>query len=85
VLSTFLHAGLRVQQASGVPHALFGRKINAKLGRIAPRECEGVCTTVIARLDRAIQYSETLMMESKGRGVLDTPPSRSMTVLAVEI
>jgi hypothetical protein len=27
---------------------------------------------------RAIQYSETPMMESKSRGVLDTPPSRSM-------
>jgi len=35
---------------------------------------------VIARLDRAIQYSETPVMESKSRGVLDTPLSRSMTV-----
>src|SRR5260221_11612154 len=25
--------------ASGIPHALFGRKIYANLGRIAPREC----------------------------------------------
>src|ERR1700674_2454588 len=28
---------------------------------------------------RAIQYSEASMMESIGRGVLDTPPSRGMT------
>jgi hypothetical protein len=33
------------------------------------------------RLRRAIQYSETPMMESRGRGVLDTPLSRSMTAL----
>jgi hypothetical protein len=31
---------------------------------------------------RAIQYSETPMIESKGRGVLDTPLSRSMTASA---
>jgi hypothetical protein len=31
---------------------------------------------------RAIQYSEAPMMESMGRGVLDTPLSRSMTVFA---
>src|SRR5947207_13838752 len=29
---------------------------------------------VIARLDRAIQYSEAPVMEQKSRGVLDTPP-----------
>jgi hypothetical protein len=28
---------------------------------------------VIARLDRAIQYSETFVIESIGRGVLDAP------------
>jgi hypothetical protein len=28
-------------------------------------------TTVIARLDRAIQYAETVVIESTGRGVLD--------------
>jgi hypothetical protein len=27
-----------VHWASGIPHALFGRKINASLGRIAPRD-----------------------------------------------
>jgi hypothetical protein len=36
---------------------------------------------VIARLDRAIQYLETVVIESIGRGVLDSPPSRGMTVL----
>jgi hypothetical protein len=34
---------------------------------------------VIVRLDRTIQYSRVLVMESKGCGVLDTPLSRSMT------
>src|SRR5882724_4276614 len=32
-----MHTRLRVQRAPGVPHALFGREINAQLGRIAPR------------------------------------------------
>ncbi len=31
------HTRLRVQRAPGVPHALFGRKIHQRLGRIAPR------------------------------------------------
>jgi len=35
--------------------------------------------TVIVRLDRTIQYSRALVMESKSCGVLDTPLSRSMT------
>jgi hypothetical protein len=34
------------------------------------------------RLRRATQYSEASMMDSKGRGVLDTPLSWSMTVFA---
>jgi len=34
---------------------------------------------VIARLDRAIQYSVTGVLESIGRGLLDAPPSRGMT------
>jgi hypothetical protein len=36
---------------------------------------------VIARLDRAIQYSEALMIEPKSRGVVDTPHARGMTSL----
>jgi hypothetical protein len=30
-------------------------------------------SAVIARLDRAIQYSETSVMEARSHGVLDTP------------
>jgi hypothetical protein len=36
-------------------------------------------SVVIARLDRAIQYSETFVIEHNGRSVLDHPPSRVMT------
>ena len=32
----------------------------------------GVILAVIARLDRAIQYAETVLVEPIGRGVLDT-------------
>jgi hypothetical protein len=31
------------------------------------------------RLRRTIQYSETVVIESRSRGVLDSPPSRGMT------
>jgi hypothetical protein len=41
-------------------------------------------TVVIARLDRAIQYSEAFMTNNEGFGLLDTPLSRSMTVPAME-
>src|SRR3979409_993990 len=37
-----VHARLRVQRPSGVPHALFGRKIYQRLGRIARRGRERV-------------------------------------------
>jgi hypothetical protein len=40
-------------------------------------------STVVARLDRAIQYSEASVMESKGRGILDTPHARGMTTSRV--
>jgi hypothetical protein len=43
----FLPAGLRVHWAPGIPHALSGRKITAKLGRIAPRERETVSAAAI--------------------------------------
>jgi redox-sensitive bicupin YhaK (pirin superfamily) len=36
-------------------------------------------TAVIVRLDRTIQYSETVTIEPMGRGVLDRPLSRAMT------
>jgi hypothetical protein len=35
--------------------------------------------TVIVRLDRTIQYSETVMIKPIGRGVLDRPLSQAMT------
>ena len=47
--------------------------------RASPRREGFGMLTVIARLDRAIQYSETVVMEQMGRGVLDAPPSRGMT------
>ena len=50
--------------------------------RLAMTRGSRLCTTtstVIARLDRAIQYSGTGAITSKRRGVLDTPPSRGMT------
>ena len=37
-------------------------------------------TAVIARLDRAIQYSGAVVIEPQSRGVLDPPPSRGMTI-----
>jgi len=36
---------------------------------------------VIARLDRAIQYSEASVIESRSCGVLDTPHARGMTTV----
>src|SRR6266852_1494980 len=125
-----VHTRPRVQRASGVPHALFGREIHQRLGRMAPRGRERVfschceptgranarpmtgsakqsisprkgrmdCFAALAMTvscdhratlsgrhrprERAIQYSEVLVMETKSRSVLDTPRSRSMTVSA---
>ena len=45
-----------------------GRAMGSILGH-----CERPTLTVIARLDRAIQYSETTVIESRSRGVLDAP------------
>ena len=38
-------------------------------------------TAVIVRLDRTIQYSETVTIEPMGRGVLDRPLLRAMTAI----
>jgi hypothetical protein len=54
---------------------------HAHLGRIVPREYGGVfdeneratLSLVIARLDRATQYSRGAVNKSRGRGVLDRP------------
>jgi hypothetical protein len=46
----YLHARLRVHWAPGIPHALFGRKIHAQLGRLMPRDRGGIFEfDVIAR------------------------------------
>jgi hypothetical protein len=80
-----------VHWAPGIPHALHGRKINANLGRIAPRGREGafVIGAVIATFHTAwkagTQYSEAAVMESQSFGVLDTPLSWSMTVCCMRL
>src|SRR4051794_13760006 len=51
-----------------------------RAARTRSRVC-GYTLPVIARLDRAIQYSETVMIEPRSRGVLDSPLSRGMTVV----
>jgi hypothetical protein len=38
---------------------------------------------VVARLERAIQYSGTVRQEPRGRGVLDAPVKPGMTVEGV--
>ena len=43
-----VHTRPRVQRASGVPHALYGRKIHQRLGRTARRDRKRVCLDVIA-------------------------------------
>jgi hypothetical protein len=74
-LCTALHTRPRVQQAPGIPCALFfyGRNDLQTPGENAPRECGDVsATAVIARLDRATQYSRGSSDQPIGRGVLDT-------------
>src|SRR3977135_2219194 len=50
-------SGFRAPRASGVPHALFGREINQRLGRIASRGRERVfdARAVIARSEATKQ------------------------------
>src|SRR5712672_1180020 len=43
-----VHTKPRVQRASGIPHALKGREINARPGRIAPRGREVASGIVLA-------------------------------------
>jgi len=52
----------------------------ADAGRRSHRSFKTVPTEVVARLDRAIQYSREVAMGSRRRGVLDAPLSRGMTV-----
>src|SRR5712672_3723754 len=44
-----VHTRPRVQRASGVPHALFGRKIHQRLGRMARRGRESVFAVIARR------------------------------------
>ena len=85
------HARLRVHWAPGIPCALvsLGETVHAKLGRIAPRECgvvfdeneRAALSVVIAREGGRSSIPETAVIEPKGRGVLDTPLARGMTVI----
>jgi hypothetical protein len=75
-----LHMRPRVQRAPGLPCALsfFGGERICKTRAQRCRENADVCHRPRRR---TIQYSETPTMESRTRGVLDTPPSRSMTAV----
>src|SRR5882724_7980178 len=60
-----VHARPRVQRAPGVPHALFGRKLHQRLGRIASRGRNRFCTwgTVIARSEATKQSILSLRLD----------------------
>src|SRR5450631_899728 len=62
--------------APGIPHALFGRKINARLGRIAPRDREVVFGIRSAVIASAAKQSIFLSL----RGKMDCFASLAMTV-----
>jgi len=75
------------QPAPGLPCALLDKRVKwrskarAKSAARTRRRLWVHTLAVIARLDRAIQYSETVMIEPRSRSVLDSPPSRGMTVV----
>src|SRR5450755_4417421 len=72
------------------PTPSMGREINAQLGRIARRGRRGASyayecvkfSAVVARESGRSSIPETPIMEARSHGVLVTPLSRSMTVLA---
>ncbi|MEY9104018.1 hypothetical protein ABH999_000214 [Bradyrhizobium yuanmingense] len=69
-------AGAAGTRPSLRPLGYEGGEIKQSSGEAAARPSTHVCVHtfgVIARLDRAIQYSETPVIESRGRGVLDSP------------
>jgi hypothetical protein len=77
-----LHARLRVHWAPGIPHALcfLGERFPVQLGRFASRECGAVfdecerhLSAVIVREGGRSSIPEALMIESRGRGILDRP------------
>src|SRR5207302_4595033 len=75
------HARLRVHWAPGIPHALFGRKVHAQPGRSRRGNAELCLMNTIAPRSRSSSpgltgrpsIPETLMIKSRGRGVLDRP------------
>ena len=77
-----LHTRPRVQRAPGIPCSLFLSRdnVHASLGRIAPREREHIFNCHRPQR-RTIQYPETAVIEPISRSVLDTPPSRGMTIV----
>jgi hypothetical protein len=62
-----LHARLWVHWAPGIPHALCWAELNAKLGRIAPRECD--CSS----LRGAMTADSCLKTESEFAPFLPSP------------
>jgi hypothetical protein len=65
-----------VQRASGIPHALFGRKIHQRLGRFARRGREGVFAVIASEAKQSI---------SPRKGRMDCFASLAMTVWLFEI
>jgi hypothetical protein len=55
--------------------------MNLQTSGASCRENAEACIYVVPA-QAGTQYSETSVIESKTRGVLDTPPTRSMTILA---
>src|SRR5712691_3044251 len=70
-------SGFRAPRESGVPHALFGREINQRLGRIASRGRERVFA-VIARSEATKQSILSLC------GKMDCFAALAMTARAME-
>jgi hypothetical protein len=62
-----------------------GRQGFGAAGTPVSRPALGVIARLVRTraLGRAIQYSEKARLESRGRGVLDAPPSRGMTAVEV--
>src|SRR5450631_1173460 len=65
-----LHTRPRVHWAPGIPHALFGRKINAQLGRIAPRDRETAFGIKIRAPSLRAKRSNPYLLSCCGHGLL---------------
>jgi hypothetical protein len=62
-----------VQRASGVPHALYGRKIHQRLGRITSRECEAVSAIGSLKTESVtMRYARTRHIFSKFALILES-------------